>query len=76
MPKATPEKDHIAEAAYFLWLEEGRPEGRAADHWARATAALTAPAPRKRAAAKSTPAKTTAAKSAKPRTRKATKGSA
>jgi len=27
----------IREKAYFLWEEEGRPEGRALDHWRRAS---------------------------------------
>jgi hypothetical protein len=26
----------IRERAYFLWLREGRPAGRAAEHWLRA----------------------------------------
>lgn len=26
----------VRERAYFLWLQEGRPEGRAAEHWLRA----------------------------------------
>jgi hypothetical protein len=26
----------IREAAYFIWEREGRPEGRAQDHWLRA----------------------------------------
>ena len=26
-------------AAYFLWESEGRPEGRALDHWLRASGA-------------------------------------
>jgi hypothetical protein len=66
----------IAEAAFHLWETEGRPEGRAQDHWFRARTALqalaTTPdaiapkarAPRAKAAAK---AETTAA----PKARKA-----
>ena len=27
----------IRERAYFIWLREGRPEGRAQDHWRSAT---------------------------------------
>jgi hypothetical protein len=27
---------HVREAAYFLWEHEGRPDGRAWDHWLRA----------------------------------------
>jgi Protein of unknown function (DUF2934) len=26
----------VREAAYFIWEREGRPEGRAQDHWVRA----------------------------------------
>ncbi|MDP2344219.1 MAG: DUF2934 domain-containing protein [Deltaproteobacteria bacterium] len=26
----------VRERAYYLWLEEGRPEGRAFEHWQRA----------------------------------------
>lgn len=26
----------IAELAHFIWLREGRPEGRSAEHWQRA----------------------------------------
>ena len=71
---AQPSPQAQAEAAYFLWLAEGRPEGRAAEHWAQAEAALAAkPARRKSAAAKAPkapkaakPAKTAAAKPAKP----------
>jgi hypothetical protein len=32
-----PGDDHaIREAAYFIWEQEGRPEGRAIEHWLRA----------------------------------------
>lgn len=27
----------VRETAYFIWEREGRPEGRAQDHWTRAT---------------------------------------
>ena len=27
----------VRERAYFIWESEGRPEGRAADHWRHAT---------------------------------------
>lgn len=59
---------HIAEAAFFLWLEEGQPEGRAEEHWLRAKEALTAPAPKarvRRPAAKTVAAKKVAAPKAK-----------
>ena len=29
----TPRNDRIRESAYFLWLEEGRPEDAAERHW-------------------------------------------
>jgi Protein of unknown function (DUF2934) len=32
------EDQAIRERAYFLWENEGRPEGRALDHWQRAAA--------------------------------------
>ncbi|MFZ7089595.1 DUF2934 domain-containing protein [Primorskyibacter sp. 2E233] len=81
----TPQIDEakIAEAAFFLWLDEGQPEGRDADHWFRATQALSAPAktrkPRakaaaqpaaKKAAPKAKAATEAKPKAAKPRTRK------
>ena len=33
----TNEEQAIRERAYFLWEDEGRPEGRAQDHWRRAS---------------------------------------
>ena len=37
MPKTEkPTEQAIREAAYFIWEREGRPEGRAQDHWGRA----------------------------------------
>ncbi len=32
--------EEIARIAYLLWEEEGRPQGRAKDHWLRAEAVL------------------------------------
>lgn len=59
MPKATIDDARIAEAAFYLWLEEGKPEGRDKDHWQAAKATLEAEVarPRKRAAAKPRAAK-------------------
>lgn len=34
-------EDEIRERAYFKWLEEGCPEGRAEQHWLDAIAALS-----------------------------------
>ena len=36
--------DLIREAAYFIWEREGRPSGRALEHWMRATTEAQAPA--------------------------------
>jgi hypothetical protein len=37
----TDRNDRIRELAYFLWLEEGCPEGQAERHWSAAEALLT-----------------------------------
>ena len=38
MPESDPNsEDAIRERAYFIWLREGCPEGRAQDHWLSAT---------------------------------------
>jgi len=31
-----PEEHRVRERAYLIWVEEGRPDGRALDHWLRA----------------------------------------
>ena len=31
------DRDAVRERAYFIWLHEGCPEGRAQDHWRSAT---------------------------------------
>jgi hypothetical protein len=36
----TDEERAVRERAYFLWESEGRPEGRALDHWQRAFAEM------------------------------------
>jgi hypothetical protein len=71
MALQTLDEAKVAEAAYFLWLEEGQPEGRAEAHWERATELLCAtPAkarkPRAKAAPKAKPAKRAAAAEAAP----------
>jgi len=39
MHKPDRSQEHaIREVAYFIWEREGRPEGRAQDHWERAVA--------------------------------------
>jgi len=53
-PSAAPSReDRVKAMAYAIWLEEGRPEGRAEAHWFRAlerldAEAVTAPAPARR----------------------------
>ena len=52
-------EDRVRAVAYALWLEEGRPEGRAEAHWHRAHQLVNAEAiatKPKRAAAKRAPA--------------------
>ena len=37
MPEPDRNKEQaVRETAYFIWEREGRPEGRAKDHWGRA----------------------------------------
>jgi hypothetical protein len=52
-----PDKEHtIRETAYFIWEQEGRPDGRAHDHWLRAMEQAAAPRkPARRAAKRSAP---------------------
>ena len=41
MPAPDKPRDQIIrETAYFIWEQEGRPDGRAWDHWLRAAAGL------------------------------------
>jgi Protein of unknown function (DUF2934) len=42
----------VADLAFRLWEEEGRPEGRAEDHWLRAAVLVDEIAPKKTAAKK------------------------
>jgi Protein of unknown function (DUF2934) len=46
----------IADLAFRLWEEEGRPEGRAEDHWLRAAVLVDEAAPAKKPAAPKKPA--------------------
>jgi DUF2934 family protein len=32
-----PSEHELRDAAYYFWEQEGRPEGRALDHWLRAS---------------------------------------
>ena len=40
MTQSAIDEGHIREAAYFLWLEEGKPHGRDEEHWQKAVGAL------------------------------------
>jgi hypothetical protein len=37
-----PDKVQIADRSYFIWENEGRPEGKALEHWLRAQEELAA----------------------------------
>lgn len=39
-PPSGADHERIAEAAYYLWEKDGRPQGRDQLHWTRAEAAL------------------------------------
>lgn len=81
-----PDESAVREAAYFLWLENGQPQGQDQDHWLQAMADLTAknakkakaPAKPRKAAAKkaAAPKAKTAAKAKKPAARKTAKAKA
>ncbi|RYH07380.1 DUF2934 domain-containing protein [Tropicimonas sp. IMCC6043] len=40
MTQSAIDKTHIREAAYFFWLDEGKPHGRDEEHWQKAVVAL------------------------------------
>lgn len=65
----------IADAAYHLWLAEGRPAGQDMDHWLRARAnlkaAIAAPKKRRATAKPKTDVVTPKAKKAAAKPRKA-----
>jgi len=50
------DEGQIRETAYFLWLHEGCPEGRADDHWMLACGSLIVQAPSAQDEAKARPA--------------------
>jgi hypothetical protein len=41
-PDHNPTPEQIAALAYHIWEEEGRPEGRSAEHWREAESLLQA----------------------------------
>ena len=54
-------KTQVREAAYYLWLDDGQPEGCDEEHWLKAVDALNQPKPKtkpKRKAAAKPAAKT------------------
>jgi hypothetical protein len=62
---AQPTENQIADRSYFIWEKEGRPEGKALDHWLRARTELeaeTAAKPKRTRAAAPRKAGTTATK--------------
>ena len=56
------------ETAYFLWLDEGQPQGRDQDHWLTAVNALTTPQPKVKKPAKTAPKPRAAKTKASPKT--------
>lgn len=62
-------EDHIRTAAFYMWLEEGRPEGRDRDHWEAARDRLMADAAPKPKARR----KTAGTRAAKPKAATAAK---
>jgi hypothetical protein len=75
MTPATIDEAKIRETAYLMWLDEGRPQGRDAEHWLRAIDALSTPIIKKarKSAAKSAPKAEAKAKTAKPKAKAAKK---
>ncbi|MEL6620294.1 MAG: DUF2934 domain-containing protein [Pseudomonadota bacterium] len=65
MKEFTLNESQVREAAYLLWLDEGRPEGRDQEHWLRAVDALTSVQPKRKPARKAASSKPKAAKPAK-----------
>lgn len=79
MPKdntmTTINEDTIRQTAYQIWIDEGRPEGKADIHWLQAIATLeaTAKPARKRAAPKKAAAAAKPAAAKKPAAKKTAK---
>jgi len=51
------ESYNIAERAYLIWEQTGRPEGRALEHWLQAEAEISAPSARAAPNSKAAPPK-------------------
>lgn len=52
-------EDHIRVAAYYIWEQEGRPDGKAEECWIKACEQLLAPKKKKTTTAKKTAVKET-----------------
>ena len=63
-PAADAHRRDIEIRAYLIWEREGKPHGRAHEHWARAEAEVLGAATKKAVPRKRTPAKSAAAKTA------------
>jgi len=64
--KSKQAREHIERCAYLIWEREGRPAGRALEHWVRAEAELLAKG-RRRSAPDEVPTETGANSSESPR---------
>lgn len=78
MPDKTVKDHEVAEAAYLMWLQEGKPDGKSDEHWHRAKALLEAretfeAAPVKKPRAKPAPKKAAAEAAPAPKATKAPK---
>lgn len=62
-------EDHVREAAFMIWLNEGQPEGKNEEHWHRAVAQIKgAQTTTRKRATKSASTRTTSAKTATAKT--------
>jgi hypothetical protein len=69
-PDSSIREDQIAQRAYELWERDGRPDGKATDHWLQAEAMLRSSQPAGAPARTSETPKTSRPPSAKPASRK------
>lgn len=74
MTPAPIDEAKIRETAYLMWLDEGQPQGRDAEHWRKAINAPSAPVAKKPRKAAAKPA--AKAKAAKPKAKAAKKPAA
>jgi hypothetical protein len=50
--KSEPTREQIAEAAYYIWQDKGRPQGRDQDHWLEAEQQLREVTPKRKSVRK------------------------